>query len=408
MYNAESKVPVREEKWLNVLPDIPAIGIVNFCDKLPCLGGVPKPSPVVALGLERKELAECFFVKEKDLAILPLDKNPGGSLKSDLSPEEFKRGVDTFYKAVFFCKNEAGLTVGVLPGETLPPVFLPVTGEFLPLVEMADKHYADPHSSVYTDEKAVAGLINPAHRGGALDLLNHAFTDEEKQFFLDIDPETEPHAAMSNFVRMSRWINGRRVDGIGNREPIKGGENGTFLYWNYAQPTEYIRSNPDYDPKKGCADFKNILLEMPAKDLLLFDMRPEHSGAVIELSKYQLKTFSIRLVTNYLALTAGAVFVWRLVYRSENESLTLRSPYSDQVIKVPCRLLQEFVAQHPEQRELSIKEPRPEMARGLSRYGSFTPGTPPSAPTLTAPLLPVPAVADSEESTDDCNCCPTM
>lgn len=330
-------------KPFNLFPGIPAVTTVNFCAKLPCHGGIPTPSPVSALGEEYKEFNIAFNVALEDLAAFavrfPQQRNSDHSVKSDLSIDEIKRNFELFFSKTFFSRNEKGLLViGVLPGQTLPPLFLPRLGKFC-----VDK---------------TTGLVNSAQNGCPSKLVQETLSDTDRKRLMDVDASVEMGVAAPYFVEETRWINGREVTGIATKEAVTGGRNGTFLHRKInissALDDGYLKSNPNYLARNSL-DLDNIQFDMEGKKVTLFHSQPEHSGDVIDTAKYRLKMLAVNLQVPHRQVTVLQIPIWTLTAYSF-PYLYIIIPIKDGFVKskMDYATLHTFVKDFPDKRAVDI------------------------------------------------------
>jgi hypothetical protein len=163
-----------------------------------------------------------------------------------------------------------------------------------------------------TYEKKIYGLIDPSHKGGILDLINHAPDKSEMTYFNFQNSFIKERVTIANLKSTIKFYNGYAIMGLEAIEDIEGGEHGQQLLWSYARSDEYLEQ------------FKS-LLDNPI--LFLFDNRNGHNGAVIDPRYYSLRKITLFIDTGELMVKKVATLThWELMEdTSEAELLALRN-----------------------------------------------------------------------------------
>jgi hypothetical protein len=143
--------------------------------------------------------------------------------------------------------------------------------------ELATKVHCSALQDLNTPSKTIYGFIDPAQKGGILDLINHAPDKNEIAYFDFQNPRIKEIVASSNLKSTIKFYNGYAIMGLEVVEDIDGGEHGQQLLWSYARSCEYL-------------DNKTSNLVCP---FFLFDNRNRHNGKIIDPRYYALRKINI-------------------------------------------------------------------------------------------------------------------
>lgn len=232
-------------------------------------------------------------------------KDRGGSYKNDFDARQFLEWVKTIEENTALCDMEnryIGKGVFVPRGKKLPKgTFIPSSGiiKLDPTdEELATKVHCSALQDFNTRTKKIYGFIDPAQKGGILDLINHAPDNDEIANFDFQNVAIKSRVAISNLKSTIKFYNGYAIMGLEPFDDIDGGDYGRQLLWSYARSCEYLEQNT---LKSG-------------NSIFLFDNRDEHNGKVIDSSNYTLRKINIFINTGELMIKKIASLTrWELM-----------------------------------------------------------------------------------------------
>lgn len=256
-------------------------------DTLPCFGKriVSKPTKQIILELNRQSWAEGLYVNKNDLKKVKRYISANGNYKNDFDAKQFLVWINAIEENTVLCDMEnqdVGKGVFVPYGKKLPKgTFIPSSGiiKLDPTEEeLATKVHCSALQDLNTDQKTIYGFIDPAQKGGVLDLINHAPDKNELSYFNFQNPAIRERVATSNLKSTIKFYNGYAIMGLEAFEDIDGGEHGQQLLWSYARSCEYLENNTS---------------KLVPPVLFLFDNRNEHNGKTIDARYYGLRKINI-------------------------------------------------------------------------------------------------------------------
>jgi hypothetical protein len=153
--------------------------------------------------------------------------------------------------------------------------------------ELATKVHCSALQDLNTRTKTIYGFIDPAQRGGVLNLINHAPDKNELAYFNFQKPNIKAKVATSNLKSTIKFYNGYAIMGLEAFEDIDGGEHGQQLLWSYARSYEYL---------------ENKMSKLVRPTLFLFDNRNGHNGKIIDPRYYALRKIDIFIDTGELMI----------------------------------------------------------------------------------------------------------
>jgi len=272
-----------EKNIISLLPlyNSPATLLVSGFEN----GVTSKPIKQILGELNRQLWIEGLYVNEEELHKVKRYKNLDGNYKNDFDAKQFLEWVKSIEKntALGDMENkEIGKGVFVPYGKKLPKgTFIPSSGiiKLDPTEEeLATKVHCSALQDLNTHTKTIYGFIDPAQKGGILDLINHAPDKNELAYFDFQNTTIKERVATSNLKSTIKFYNGYAIMGLEAFEDIDGGEHGQQLLWSYARSSEYLENNM---PKST----------HPA--LFLFDNRNGHNGKIIDPRYYSLRKITI-------------------------------------------------------------------------------------------------------------------
>jgi hypothetical protein len=278
---------IEEKNIISLLPhyDSPATLLVS--DTIPCFGKriVSKPIKQITNEISRQHWTEGLYVNKTDLDKIKRYKSSDGNYKNDFDARQFLGWVKTIEENTAICDMEnkkIGKGVFVPYGKKLPKgTFIPSSGiiKLDPTEEeLATKVHCSALQDLNTRTKIIYGFIDPAQKGGILDLINHAPDKQELTHFAFQNPTIRERVATSNLRSTIKFYDGYAIMGLEAFENIDGGEHGQQLLWSYARSCEYLENNTS---------------KLVHPVLFLFDNRNEHNGKTIDPRYYALQKINI-------------------------------------------------------------------------------------------------------------------
>ncbi len=347
------------ESLISILPTYVSPSTLAFSDKLPCHTKKIEHKPIkdILERLDRQVWVEGLYARATDLPQIKRYKNAVGSYKNDFDEQQFLQWVKNIEDNIVICAMEnkkVGKGIFVLPQKKLPKgTFIPSSG-IIKLNPTREDLETKNHCSVLQDfssaERKIVGLIDPAVRGGILDLINHAPDPDEITDFKFKNHSIKDIVATANLRGVIKFYNGYAIMGVEVFQDIDGGEFGAQLLWSYAQPDEYL--GPCHNP-----------------ELVLFDNRSKHNGEVIDINNYSLRKIAIFLDTGEIVLRKVASLTrWELMKSAPDEGLifSIEDPYSSMQadsMRSPILhvFLQTYLQQNPAADRVIIKIPADAM-----------------------------------------------
>ena len=295
--------------------------------------------------MNRQVWAEGLYVRKDDLDRVKRYKNPDGSYKNDFDLKQFLGWVKTIEKNTALCNMEnkdVGKGVFVPHGKKIPRgTFIPSSGiiKLDPTKdELATKVHCSALQDFNTPIKKIYGFIDPAQKGGVLDLINHAPDEDELANFDFHYPLVEERVAISNLKSTIKFYNGYAIMGVEAFEDIDGGEYGVQLLWSYARSCEYLEPGAS---QSGHSVF------------FLFDNRDEHNGETIDPIHYALRKINIYIDTGALMVKKIASLTrWELMEVSLDAGFLismnpdLSNYLDDQPLLIEKKFLQSYLKQN--------------------------------------------------------------
>lgn len=291
---------------------------------LPCHGAQIETIPIefILRQIKRQAWVESLYARKTDLNKIIRYKNADESYKNDFTEDQFVQWIKNIRNNTALCDMEnASLGKGVFvpPRKILPSgTFIPSSGiiKLNPTTEeLETKIHCSALQNLNSPEKKIIGLIDPEHRGGILNFINHAPDKEEISNFIFRDSSIQKNVATSNLRSIIKFYHGYAIMGLEVLADIHGGEHGTQLLWSYARSCEYI-GNPS---------------KLSNKLMVLFDNREKHNGEVIDPRKYALKEITIYIDAGEIILRKiSSLTRWELMESSPDSNLmiTTEDPYS--------------------------------------------------------------------------------
>lgn len=296
----------KQEHLIPLLPVYHSPTTLLVCDTLPCHKTKieSRPTKYVIRELNRQVWTEGLYARAADLDKIKRYKNPDGSYKNDFDAKQFLRWVKAIEENLAICDMEnkdVGKGVFVPKGKQLSKgTFIPSSGiiKLDPTEkEFATKVHCSALQDLNTSTKEIYGFIDPAQKGGILDLINHAPDHAEMANFAFQNVTTKERVAISNLKSTIKFHNGYAIMGLEAREDIDGGQFGVQLLWSYARSCEYLE--------------QNTLIS--GKSVLLFDNRDEHNGKIIDPRYYTLRKITIFINNNLRVQKIATLTRWELM-----------------------------------------------------------------------------------------------
>lgn len=290
---------------------------------LPCLGeGIEnKPTEQIIKELERQFWVEGLYVNNKDIDKVKRYKNSDGTYKKDFDERQFLEWVKNIEENTALCEMEhkdIGKGVFVPREKKLDKgTFIPASGiiKLDPTEEeLATKVHCSALQDLNTRTKRIYGFIDPAQKGGILDLINHAPDKNEMSYFDFQNLKLKETVATSNLKSTIKFYNGYAIMGLEALDDIDGGEHGQQLLWSYAQSCEYLENNTS---------------KLVHPTLFLFDSRNEHNGKIIAPRYYPLKKINLFIDNGELMLQKIATLTrWELMENSPDSEFIIFMDYN--------------------------------------------------------------------------------
>lgn len=264
---------------------------------------------------------EGLYVNKIDLDKVKRYKSRDGHYKNDFDARQFLEWVKSIEENTALCgmgKKEIGKGVFVPYGKKLPKgTFIPSSGiiKLDPTEEeLATKIHCSALQDLNTRTKTIYGFIDPAQKGGILDLINHAPDKNEIAHFDFQNPIIKERVATSNLKSTIKFYNGYAIMGLEVFEEIDGGEHGQQLLWSYARSCEYLENNTSK-------------LERPI--LFLFDNRNDHNGKTIDPRYYALRKINIFIDNGELMIQKIASLTrWEIMEDSPDSGFIILMDYN--------------------------------------------------------------------------------
>lgn len=296
------------EALIALLPSYITPTTILISDKLPCHQAKIEHLPTeYLLGmLQRQFWVEGLYVRKKDLNKIKRYKDLERNYKNDFDERQFLKWVKAIEENTAICEMEhenVGKGIFVPPGKILPKDTFIISSGIIKLdptvEELETKNHCSALQNLNSRTREIYGFIDPAKKGGILDLINHAPDREELANFNFKRSSVKERVATANLKSVIKFYNGYAIMGIEALEDIDGGEYGKQLLWSYAQSCEYLA------PEQFLVNNKT---------LLLFDQREERNGEIIDPSHYALREITIFLDTgNPILLKAASLMRWELM-----------------------------------------------------------------------------------------------
>lgn len=276
-----------DKTCIALLPTYTSPETLLVSDAPPCLGKgvVSKPTEQIIIELERQVWTEGLYAHKKDIDKVKRYRGWDGAYKNDFDERQFLEWVKTIEENTALCEmanKDLGRGVFVPQGKKFTKgTFIPSSGmiKLDPTEEeLATKVHCSALQDLDTCTKKIYGFIDPAQKGGILDLINHAPDKNELTYFAFQKPKIKEKVATSNLKSTIKFYNGYAIMGLEAFEDIEGGEHGQQLLWSYARSCEYL---------------ENATSKLAHPTLFLFDNRPGHNGTIIDPNYYALKKINI-------------------------------------------------------------------------------------------------------------------
>lgn len=312
---------VEEDILVSLLPPYKGPGTLLVGDRIPCYGNtiVSKPTEAIALELKRQTWTEGLYVNQNVLNRVLRYKNLNGTYKNDFDGAQFLEWVKIIEENTAICdmQNKAlGKGVFVPSGKKVAKgTFIPSSG-IIKLDPTKEEFSTKVHCSALQDlntpNKKIYGFIDPAQKGGILDLINHAPDTNELVNFTFEDSLIKARVATSNLKSTIKFYNGYAIMGLEAFEQIDGGEHGQQLLWSYARSCEYI---------------ENDTSKLASSEFLLFDKR---NGETIDPRFYRLRKINIYLNTGNLRVhEIASLNRWELMEDSHEGGFVVVKYYDE-------------------------------------------------------------------------------
>lgn len=278
---------IPDEPCIALLPTYKSPDTLLVSDAIPCLGKgiVSKPTEQIIIELERQFWAEGLYASKKDIDEVKRYRGLDGAYKNDFDERQFLDWLKTIEENTALCEMEnkdLGKGVFVPQGKKFTKgTFIPSSGmiKLDPTEEeFATKVHCSALQDLNTRTKTIYGFIDPAQKGGILDLINHAPDKNELAYFDFQKPKIKEQVATSNLKSTIKFYNGYAIMGLEAFEDIDGGEHGQQLLWSYARSCEYL---------------ENTTSKLVHPTLFLFDNRNGYNGKIIDPRYYALRTIDI-------------------------------------------------------------------------------------------------------------------
>jgi hypothetical protein len=336
-----------DEVFISLLPSYTQPKALLVSDKLPCHGGKIKSKTIkhILKKLKRDVWTEGLYAKKSELHKINRYQNPDTSYKNDFDEADFIKWVQDIEDNTAICDMEnrnLGNGIFVLPGKKLSKgTFIPSSGiiKLNPTKEeLETKTHCSALQDINSDDREIIGLIDPAKRGGILDLINHAPDKEDLINFNFKEPSIKKHVATSNLRSTIKFYNGYSIMGLEVFEDIHGDKNGKQLLWSYAHACEYIDNHN-----------KSI------KVIFLFDKRNKKNGEILDARNYNLCQINIFIDTGELMFRkVASLSRWELMESHPESKLIISTedPYSwsqSEAIQSPIThgFLQRYLKHNP-------------------------------------------------------------
>lgn len=330
----------KQENLISLLPSYHCPATLLTSDNLPCNKAKieSRPTEHIIKELNRQVWTEGLYVRKTDLDRIIRYKNRDGSYKNDFDAKQFLGWVKTIEENTALCDMEnkaVGKGVFVPSGKKLSKgTFIPSSGiiKLDPTdTELATKVHCSALQDFNTRTKKIYGFIDPAQKGGILDLINHAPDNDEMANFDFQNVAIKERVATSNLKSTIKFYNGYAIMGLEAFEDIDDGQYGVQLLWSYARSCEYLEQ-ATLNPGKSV--------------LLLFDNRDEHNGKIIAPRHYTLRKINIFINTGKLSVQKIASLTrWELMEDSLDDGhlISLGLNLTSKPFLIEKKLLQTYL-----------------------------------------------------------------
>ncbi len=331
-----------EKNFISLLPSYNSPATLLVSDKPLCSKTKieSRPTKYITNELNRQVWTEGLYVRTNDLDQIKRYKNRDGSYKNDFDERGFLQWVKSIEENTALCDLEnksVGKGVFVPFGKKIPKgTFIPSSGiiKLNPTdEELTTKMHCSALQDLNTRIKKIYGFIDPAQKGGVLDLINHAPDKNELANFRFKNPSIKKIVAISNLKSAIKFYNGYAIMGLEAFEDINGGTYGVQLLWSYARSCEYLGYGVTTSDKPS---------------ILLFDNRNEHIGNIIDPSNYDLRRITIFIDTGDLMVQKiTSLTRWELIEDPIDAEFLLLNQLKLKEILIEKKFLRAYLNKNP-------------------------------------------------------------
>lgn len=337
----EIKVISDADQLIPLLPEIKIATHLMAADTPPCLGGIPKLTPISEIFGPNVKYHPSPFVRKCDLDKVPRKKDSNGAWRHDFDEKQYSAWVEAVEQNTATCGKKDGVMgrgLFIPPGKKLEKnTFITTPGIWN--FNLGENTTNPNNAGVTNNEGELVALIEPEKQDGPFNIINSAFFEKELACYFVI--ENGVVVATANLSFDIKYFNGYPIYGVVVPETIYGNEHGVQLFWNYASLGDYF----DADDKVK-------------KQIVLCNGAKECHGIPLDNNKYSLRTVNFIFMEENTILRAThhvTVYPWVVIERNPYSTFIVphaSNPAENMIL--PYAMARTYIVRGPDETDFYI------------------------------------------------------